>query len=462
MLPTYASPSRRRRPGSALINLGAMRRRIGENPRVVKLGLPVLGLFFLGVVGTSFFSEVERLPGAENKGLDQAGEPSAHPAADRVPYTHQSQELQDWTADSPAPPTLPPAPAAAAATAAAVVTTAAVKPAPVAVAVPVSDVTALDGVPTDAHLDGAVDDHPWLVQTGEKVATDLNEDAQALAKVEQRLVAQPLNQEAAKLAAEEQQLAQRAESALVAEGKAVVADTQVVEAKVEGVLVEAEEVMAPLEQEVTTVVHKVEQEASFVEAEVSGAARSGAAEMEVVESAAEEEVIVIVGTMEEMLFSWTFFGVFLFSLYRVSRKERKWWRDSKAHGHGGGAYDEEDSRTAGSPYALRYPREKLLTTPRRDHSGQAAGGPGQGLSGLPSSSLFLDDEVSGGKSRGVADDLDEEDRAALELGRLMLHEREAAQRMREQTAQAVAAQQAFSVSLNGGAGPSRETTALYG
>ncbi len=458
MLPTYASPSRRRRPGTALVNLGAMRRRIGENPRVVKLGLPALGLFFLGMVGTSFFSEVERLPGAENAGLHQAGEPSAHPAAhpaaDSVPYTHQSQELQDWTSDGPAP-----APAAAAATAAAVVTTAAVKPAAV------SDVTV---VPTGAHLDDAVDkstivdDHPWLVETGEKVATDLNEDAVALAKAEQRLVGQPLNEEAAKLAAEERDLVRSAESALAAEEKAVAAETELVGAKVAGAVVEAEEAMAPLEKEVTTVVHQVEREAGLVEAKFSGAARSGAAEIEVVESAAEEEVIVIVGTMEEMLFSWTFFGVFLFSLYRVSRKERKWWRNSKAGGHGGGTYDDEGGRTAGSPYALRYPREKLLTTPRRDHNGQSTFGSGaQGPSGLPSSSLFLDDD-GGGKSRRAADTLDEKDRAALELGRLMLHEREAAQRMREQTAQAIAAQEAFSVSLNGGARPSTETVALYG
>ena len=245
-----------------------------------------------------------------------------------------SQELQDWTADS-APSTLPPAPAAAAATAAAVVTTAAVKAAPVPVPVPVPDVAAVDRVPVDAQLDGAVDtstlvdDHPWLVESGEKVATALNEDAHAVAKVEQQLVAQPLNEEAAKLAAEEQQLVQNAQSALVKEEKSVIAEAEVVEAKVEGMVVEAEEVISPLEKEVTTVVQKVEQEASLVETEVSGVAewRGG-------DEGGERCGRRIDCDRRHDGESWTFFGVFLFSLYRVSRKERKWWRGNNAHGHG--------------------------------------------------------------------------------------------------------------------------------
>ena len=423
MLPQYASPSRRRRPGRALINLGAMRRRIGEHPRVVQCGLPAVGLFFFAMVVRSFFSEVEGLPQTENQGLHQAGSPAAH----SVFYNHQHEELEDWTAEKIDPPSS--LPAVAVATAAVV----AVKPGAQAAAAAAAATTTVDGVVDTSTL---VDDHPWLVETGEKVATDLNEDAQALAKVEQRLIGAPLNAEAAKLAAEEQALMDSAKSTLAAEESAVVADTELVEAKVEGVLEEAEQAMAPFEKEVTTVVREVEEEAGLVEAKVSGAAANGAAEMKVVESAAEEEVIVIVGTMEEMLFSWTFFGVFLFSLYRVSRKERKWWRESSGRAHVGGDRDEEDGRRAGSPYALRYPREKLLN----------AGS--EGSSVTPSSSLFLDGEHGDGKGRGAAYELDEEDRAALELGRLMLQEREAAQRMREQTAQAVAAQRAFNVDLN--------------
>lgn len=420
MLPQHASPSRRRRPGRALINLGAMRRRIGEHPRVVQCGLPAVGLLFFAMLARSFFSEVERLPQTENQGLHQAGSPAAHSAF----YNHQHEELEDWTAQKIDPP--PSLPAVAVATATAV----AVQPAARAAA---ATTTTVDGVVDTSTL---VDDHPWLVETGEKVATDLNKDAQALAKVEQRLIGAPLNAEAAKLAAEEQALLESTKSALAAEERAVVADTELVEAKVEVVLEEAEQAMAPFEKEVKTVVQEVEEEAGLVEAKVTGAAANGAAEMKVVESAAEEEVIVIVGTMEEMLFSWTFFGVFLFSLYRVSRKERKWWRESRGRGHADGDRDEEDGRLAGSPYALRYPREKLLNAA------------GRGSSVTPSSSLFLDDEHGSGKGRGAAFELDEEDRAALELGRLMLQERQAADRMREQTAQAVAAQRAFNVNLN--------------
>ena len=478
MLPSYVSPTRRRRPGAALINLGAMRRRMGENPRVMKFGLPALALFLVGMVATSVFSEAERLPKTENKGLDQAGNPTAHPTADRVAYTHQSQDLEDWAVKAPPSPAALPGAAAVAAAAVASAATAVVTPAP-----PVAEVvgTSVDGIPEGAaHADGVVDtstlvdDHPWLVEAGETVAEDLDADAHALASAEQKWVAQPLNAEAVKLAAEEQELVKSTETALVAEEKAVIADTALVESKVEGVLEEAQQAVAPLENEVTTVVKAVEQEAGVVEAhlEVSGAAAAhgAAAEIEVVESAAEEEVIVIVGTMEEMLFSWTFFGVFLFSLYRVSRKERKWWRDSgggsPSRSGGGGGYshrggDDDDEEEPLGPYAPRHPRAKLLTPrPSDRRAGAGAGGaspgsagPGRslglgggagsspgGVSAL-SSSLFLDDDD--GESN-AADDLNEDDRAALELGRLMLQEREAADRMREQTAQAKAAQEAFS------------------
>merc|ERR1712023_259716 len=95
---------------------------------------------------------------------------------------------------------------------------------------------------------------------------------------------------------------------------------------------------------------------------------------------------------------------FLFSLYRVSRKERKWWRDSTAaYEHRGDGYDEEAGRMT-SPYALRYHRQKLLTTPRDGRGVQSAADAtysgslgrrsrGDDPVGLPrSSSLFMDDE----------------------------------------------------------------------
>ena len=145
----------------------------------------------------------------------------------------------------------------------------------------------------------------------------------------------------------------------------------------------------------------------------------------------------MVGTMEEMLFSWTFFGVFLFSLYRVSRKERKWWRDAWTDGHGdaqgsgsspyrgrGKGYDTDDAESG--PLARRFPREKLLTPRDRDDRRGGVGG-----------------VVFDGGDGDAADDLNEEDRAALELGRLMLQEREAANRMREAAEQAKVARRAF-------------------
>ena len=281
------------------------------------------------------------------------------------------------------------------------------------------------------------DDHPWLVGSGEKVAEELNADAQALAEAEQTLVAEPLNAEATVLAAEEQHLVRETEAAFAAEEKAVSAEEHLVAEKVELELAKAESIvkkdLEPLEQEVSTVVKQVEVEAQVVEAEVSGVVKGGAAEIQVVETAAEEEVIMVVGTMEEMLFSWTFFGVFLFSLYRVSRKERKWWRDNdNAQGSGsspyragmGKGYGTDDAESG--PLARRFPREKLLTP--REHDDRRGSG-----------------SVFDAGDEDAADDLNEEDRAALELGRLMLQERDASERMREAAAQAKIAKQAFDV-----------------
>ena len=227
MLPTYNSPARqRRRPGAALINLGAVKRRIGENPKIVRLGLPVVALFVMMMAGTTFFKEVERLPQTENRGLDQAGSPGARPNAERVPYvSHQSQEQEDWAVEPPlSDEPLPPPPDVAPPTyikVAAAATAVVASTAPAATEATAVDAAAAATAESVVDTSTLLDDHPWLVGSGEKVAEELNADAQALAKAEQALVGKPLDGEAKVLATEEQHLVTTTEAAFAAEEKAV-------------------------------------------------------------------------------------------------------------------------------------------------------------------------------------------------------------------------------------------------
>jgi hypothetical protein len=130
--------------------------------------------------------------------------------------------------------------------------------------------------------------------------------------------------------------------------------------------------------------------------------------VEVIGAEAEEEVIIVVGTVEEMVFSWTFFGVFLFSLWRISRNERKWlhyWnRGERKRGEHGGQLGQQ-----------RYPHDRLFTPVIKRSRRRGASRDG--------GSVFS----------GVDPSLSEEDQEALELGRLMMKEAAAAEKIREAT-----------------------------
>ena len=424
MLPTYQGGGGGGRRRGALLNHGNIRRLLRGNPKFVTFGLPALAL--VSVLATSFFAQ--RV--AEPRGLEPQRDPVAQQLHSR---SHQSEELEDWGSPAAAAvepgggPPVEAAPAAKGATGAALET---LQPPPAAVppaaqpAGPAAAAAPAEGGAVDTST--LAEEHPWLTGEAEQATQGLREEATAVGHTIVEKVGEPLSQEATAVAQEEKAWVQSTE-------KALASDTELIEQKAESVLeeagaeaakveAEAAKVVAPLENEVETVLQEAEREAGAVESGVSGAVRTGAAELRQVggavkavgsgvEEAVEAEVIVVVGTVEEMVFSWTFFGVFLLALWRVSRKERQWWREQWR------------TEVTPEPKPPAYPREKLLLSPR---------GHGEGGGQQRSPALFAGD---------VADVLEGADREALELGRLLLQERAAASRMQQAARQS--AQSAF-------------------
>jgi Skp family chaperone for outer membrane proteins len=232
------------------------------------------------------------------------------------------------------------------------------------------------------------------VSTTDKIIEGLNEDATALGTTERDWV----HREEEIVKKDVQKVEHKLEE-----------EMHELDAEAEHLEQEFEKKVAPVEQEVAKVESEVISVGKEVESEIGEVIEVGAKELEkagavgkVMGAEAEEGVIIVVGTMEEMVFSWTFFGVFLFSLWRISKHERR----------------ERAKRNLRDPEAGMgdgYPSDRLFTPEKEKRRG-----------GSQLDSIFS----------GVDPSLSEGDREALELGRLLLQETAAAERHRAKAREA--------------------------
>lgn len=259
--------------------------------------------------------------------------------------------------------------------------------------------------PPPADFATLADDHPWLAPDHVAVSppAGLNPSVVSPAGAGVGSVTETLHSDAVSLANAEHQWVVETEDA-------VRSDVHAVENKLEGAVKSIDREAATVAKEVSDAVAPVESEVlsvgTTVETEVLEVVRESTKELEgvgetveVIGAEAEEEVIIVAGTMEEMVFSWTFFGVFLFSLWRISRNER----NERHHGR------REAATRLETDGAMRYPQDRLFTpTCKSRHKSNH------------SESIFS----------AVDPMLSEEDQEALELGRLLMEETAAAEKFR--------------------------------
>eukprot|EP01048_Picozoa_sp_COSAG05_P013572 COSAG05_NODE_1460_length_4825_cov_20.784173_2_plen_418_part_00 len=259
--------------------------------------------------------------------------------------------------------------------------------------------------PPPADSTTLADDHPWLApdaaaakpnaivaslppsppvdQTTTTITGAMHSDAVALAKAEKQWVVETEDVVRGDVHAVENKFKGTVKS---------------IDFEASTVAKEVSDAVRPVESEVLSVGTAVETEMLEVVKQGTKGLEGVGETVEVIGAEAEEEVIIAVGTMEEMVFSWTFFGVFLFSLWRISRTDR----DERRRGRRGVSARVEKNQEGG------YPRDRLFdpakSRRRRDHS----------------DSIFS----------AVDPVLSEEDQEALELGRLLMEESEAAEKFR--------------------------------